>query len=84
MQDIANAERLLARAPARALAIVRSVQARFPDGYLREERAYVELMALQGLGRTQEARRLADAFLDAHPDGPHTRHVRNVAAGTLR
>jgi RNA polymerase sigma-70 factor (ECF subfamily) len=84
MQQIASAERLLTRAPAAALTIVREVQARFPRGYLSEERAYVEVMALLGLGRTAEARSKAEAFLRTYPDGPYSRRVRGAAAGTER
>jgi hypothetical protein len=79
-QQIASAERLLASAPARALAIVRVVEARFPDSYLREERAYVEVMALLGLGRAAEARSRAEAFLTAYPDGPYSRRVRSAVS----
>lgn len=80
-REIANAERLLGTAPARALAIARSVEARFPDGYLREERAYVEVMALFALGRSDEARNEAAAFLKRYPDGPYSRRVHSAAAG---
>jgi RNA polymerase sigma-70 factor, ECF subfamily len=83
-QQIASAERLLASAPARALTIVRAVETRFPDGYLREERAYVEVMALLGLGRAAEARPKAEAFLKAYPDGPYSRRVRGALAGAER
>ncbi|HMI91370.1 MAG TPA: sigma factor-like helix-turn-helix DNA-binding protein, partial [Polyangiales bacterium] len=84
MQEIASAERLLATAPARALSIVRSVGARFPQGYLREERAYVEVMALLALGRSAEARSKAEDFLEQYPDGPYSRRVHGAAAATGR
>jgi RNA polymerase sigma-70 factor (ECF subfamily) len=84
MRDIGNAERLIATEPARALAIVQHAQQRFPDGYFGEERAYVEIMALFGLGRLDEARAKAADFLRTYPDGAYSRRVRHAAQSGAR
>src|SRR5262249_54146711 len=55
-QEIARAERMLSSDPAGALAIARRARARSGASYLAEERDYVEVMALQALGRSDEAR----------------------------
>ena len=75
IQEVASAEQLLASDPARALALVRSGEAR-PSGYLREERRYVGVVALFKLGRLEEARAEAASFLGDYPDGPYTARVR--------
>jgi hypothetical protein len=79
MRDIGNAERLIATDPARALAMVQADRARFPKGYFVEERSYVEVMALFGMGRLDEARAKAADFLRTYPDGAYSRRVRHVA-----
>jgi hypothetical protein len=79
MREVALAESLVSRDPARALALARGMRARFPHGFFREERAYLEVMALHGLGRRQEMREQAAAFLRAYPDGPYAGRVRKVA-----
>jgi hypothetical protein len=78
MRDIALAESLLSRDPARALALTQALRARFPDGYLREERAYLEVMALAKLGRRREMRKKAATFLRTYPDGPYSARVRGA------
>jgi RNA polymerase sigma-70 factor (ECF subfamily) len=79
LQEVAQAERLLATDPARALALVRAAEARFPAGYVREERDYVELMALVALGRLDEARPKVARFLRDHPDSAFTGRVREAS-----
>lgn len=79
MRDVAEAERLLASSPTRALALVAEADARFPHGYLGEERGYVRVMALLALRRTDEARPLVATFLRAYPDGAFARRVRSAA-----
>jgi RNA polymerase sigma-70 factor (ECF subfamily) len=78
MRDVAEAERLLAAAPARALVRIEAADARFPVGYLRQEREYVRIMALLELRRIDEARPLATAFLRAYPDGAFARRLRSM------
>ena len=79
LQEVAQAERLLATDPARALALVRAAEARFPAGYVREERAYVEIMALVALGNLDEARPRIARFLRDHPDSAFTARVREAS-----
>jgi RNA polymerase sigma-70 factor (ECF subfamily) len=75
MQEVAAAQRLVAIDPARALFLVRAGEARFPSGYLREERRYVGVVALFKLGRLDEARADAARFLIDYPDGPFSARV---------
>jgi RNA polymerase sigma-70 factor (ECF subfamily) len=82
LQDVATAERLLPVDPAGALALVRSSEAQFPAGYLREERRYIGVMALFQLGRADDARRDAARFLRDYPNGPFSRQVRAALAAT--
>jgi hypothetical protein len=77
-QQVAAAERLLATDPARALALVRATQARFPDGYVKEEREYVEIMALLATGRLDEAQAKIPRFLRAYPESAFNRRVREA------
>ncbi len=79
LRDVADAERALATDPGRALAIVRADEARFPHGYLAEERRYVAIMALFKLGHVTQARPEADAFLRDYPDGAFGRRVREAS-----
>jgi TolA-binding protein len=78
MHDIGNAERLIATDPARALAIADDMRTRFPHGYFREERSYVEVMSLIALRRFDDARAKADDFLRTYPDGPYSRRIRHA------
>jgi hypothetical protein len=81
MREIKRAESLLSDEPQRALELTRSMQAGFPDGHFREERAYLEVMALLRLGRTRELREKAAAFLRGYPTGLYSSRVRKAAAG---
>jgi RNA polymerase sigma-70 factor (ECF subfamily) len=81
MREIERAERLLADDPQRALESTRAMH--FPEGHFREERAYLEVMALRGLGRTREMRDKAAAFLHAYPTGLYSSRVRKAAAGEV-
>jgi RNA polymerase sigma-70 factor (ECF subfamily) len=78
VREVATAEQLLATAPARALTLVRSGEARFAHGYLREERRYIGVIALFKLGRLDEARAEAARFLSDYPDGPFSERVRGA------
>jgi hypothetical protein len=80
MREIAQAERLLASDPARALAMTRGMHARFEAAYFAEERIYLEVMALHRLGRSGELRERAAAFLRTYPDGLYTAPVRTALA----
>jgi RNA polymerase sigma-70 factor, ECF subfamily len=82
-QQVAAAERLLATDSARALALVRATEARFPDGYVKEEREYVEIMALVATGRLDEARAKIPRFLRAYPESAFSRRVREASRRAL-
>jgi len=79
MRQITRAERLLSADPKRALALTRAMHTGFPAGYFREERDYLEVMALRELGRTREMRDKAAAFLGAYPTGLYSSRVRKAA-----
>jgi hypothetical protein len=81
MREIARAKRLLTDDPKRALALTRAMEAGFPEGRFREERAYLEVMALFELERTDEMRAKAAAFLRAYPAGLYSGRVRKALAG---
>jgi RNA polymerase sigma-70 factor (ECF subfamily) len=80
IEETAAAERLLATDPARALALVEGGEARYPSGYMREERRYVGIVALADLGRSDEARSRGEAFLRDYPGGPFAARVRALLA----
>jgi hypothetical protein len=77
--QVARAEQTLAKDPAAALALVLAADARFPHGYLKEERSYVEIMALVALGRLDEARMKIAPFLRDYPESAYGRRVREAA-----
>ena len=79
IRTIEEAEHTLATDPSRTLELTRAMQARFADGNLREERAYLELMALHKLGRAEEVRQKANRFLRCYPAGIYSARVRKVA-----
>ena len=79
MLELARAERLLERHPHDALAIVRKLKAAGGAPYLREERDYVELMALLGSGERSAGRLRAQAFLHAYPASAFAPRVRTRA-----
>jgi hypothetical protein len=71
IRQLVRAEELLAPDPLRALQLVRDGNTRFRRGYLRQERRYLEIMALFALGRTGEAHAHAQWFLGDYPAGPY-------------
>ena len=83
LREVARAERLLPTDPAQALALARASEVRFPQGYLREERSYVAIMALLAMGRVDEARPEVARFLRAYPDGAFSRRVREASRAAL-
>jgi hypothetical protein len=84
MQELSRAEALLARDPAQALKLVQASMAEHPRGYLIEERRYVEVLALLGLRRVEEARLLGREFARLHPQSPYRRRVEAAIATALR
>jgi RNA polymerase sigma-70 factor (ECF subfamily) len=61
-----RAHRSLTSDPAAALAIIESLSRTLPEEYLSEERRYIEVMALYGVGRRVDADRAADRFLSRY------------------
>ncbi|WP_437877938.1 hypothetical protein [Sorangium sp. So ce513] len=64
--------------PGAALAAVQEHQREFPAGRLAEEREYVAIRALVRLGRVDEARARADAFLARYPSTSYADRVRRA------
>ncbi|MET0285222.1 MAG: sigma-70 family RNA polymerase sigma factor [Polyangiales bacterium] len=73
--QLARAEALLAEHPREALAVVRTLDGRESANYLREERDYIELMALLAIGDQKAGRARASAFLRAYPASAFARIV---------
>lgn len=78
MQQVATAEQLLERSPARALTLVRQGDQRFAQGYFQQERAYIAIMALIRLGRVDEARARAASFAKQFPALPYGTRIRSA------
>jgi hypothetical protein len=78
MQQVATAEQLLERSPARALTLVRQGDQRFARGYFQQERAYIAIMALIRLGRVDEARARAATFAKQFPALPYGARIRSA------
>ena len=77
-----RARRALNRNDARlALGIVQSLDERFPDGVLMEERAATRILSLCQLERTDEARQQGHRFLLDHPRSVYAERVRHSCAG---
>jgi hypothetical protein len=66
--------------PARALALTRQHQARFPSGVLKQEREVIAIEALRRLGRSKAAADRAGSFERAFPDSAHRRAVESGLA----
>jgi hypothetical protein len=81
MRAVAEAERLLESDPARALSLTRSLEERFPNGYLEQERRYVAVAALFKTGGSVRARAAAEQFLKDYPSGPFANRVRRMLGG---
>lgn len=75
---VAAARRALESSPDRALAIVRRADRDIPSGTLVEERRAIEVLALNALGRTDEARVAASEFLRRYPRSGLANRVREV------
>lgn len=75
---VARARRSLADDPDLALRLTTQLGEEFPTGMLVEEREAIAIRALARLGRQQQARRLAEAFLVDHGEGPHADAIRRA------
>lgn len=67
--------------PARALALTREHEGRFPRGVLVQEREVIAIRALALLGDRDGARKKAEGFEDAYPESPHRDRVNEVTDG---
>lgn len=77
-----RARRALNRQDAQlALGIVQSLDERFPEGVLMEERAATRILSLCQLQRSDEARAQGQQFLAGHPRSVYAERVRNSCAG---
>ena len=84
MQMLAVTQRVLAEDPARALRLARQGEHEFPRTMFSAERKQLALLALVGLGRVDEARRLGRPFLAAYPNAPWSARLeRALATGRL-
>ena len=70
----------LPKDPARALALAREHERKFPQGILAQEREVIAIQALAAMGRGDDAREKADGFDEAYPGSPHRNPV-NEATG---
>jgi hypothetical protein len=75
-------ESFRAGSPALALAALDEHAARFPSGALVQEREAERVVVLCALGRTQDARTAAGAFLRSWPRSPLAARVRSSCGGT--
>jgi hypothetical protein len=78
LQWLARAERSLRDDPAHALKLLREGDARFPEGYFRQERAYLVVMATLALGQLDSAHDHAQRFLQRYPRSPYAERVRGA------
>lgn len=77
-QMLAKARAALGGNSAKALSLTREVAEEFPNGQLVEERLAIEIQALVGVGRLDEAKTLATSFLSHYGRGAHATAVRRA------
>jgi len=68
----------LATEPARALALAREHERRFPRGVLAQEREVITIQALAAMGEGDAARKKAEGFDEKYPGSPHRNRVDEV------
>jgi hypothetical protein len=71
-------------ADARALALLHRYDSSYRAGTFRPEAAALRIEALDHLGRTAQARTLAERFIAAHPDSPLADRVARVTGVATR
>jgi hypothetical protein len=76
---VQSARQALDTEPGRALRLTETIAKQFPRGQLVEERRAIAIQALAKLGRTEQARKQAEAFLKRYGRGPHAASVRRAA-----
>jgi outer membrane protein assembly factor BamD (BamD/ComL family) len=62
--------------PRAALGTLDRLRTRYPKGVLSQEREIMTIQVMTALGDTDAAKRRARAFVDAHPNSPHTPQLR--------
>ncbi|AUX41308.1 hypothetical protein SOCE26_027180 [Sorangium cellulosum] len=75
-----QARAALTQSPAAALAAVNQHRTEFPRGQLVAEREFLAIQVLARLGRADEARARAEAFLARFPSSPNADRVRRLAS----
>jgi hypothetical protein len=75
LELLTSAQSLLARDPAAALAAIEEHARAYPRGNFAEEREALAIDALRRLGRRQDLRQRAAAFLESYPRSPHRERV---------
>lgn len=75
IEILKEAQAALAGSPSRALALCDEHARSHPKGSLGQEREMVRIQALIALGRTTEARALADAFKKANPSSAYAQRL---------
>jgi hypothetical protein len=76
--QINAARKALASDPAKALELMQAAEQQFPNGSMIQERRGYTILALVGLGRTDDAESLTDDYLERWPNGPLSRRVRDA------
>ena len=83
---LTRAQAQLGSNPGDALSFADRHRALFPQGNMVQEREFIAVSALVALGRKEEARSRAEAFIAAHPQSAHRRRlialVPGLAGGT--
>ncbi len=80
LELVKRAQAALVSSPERALAITREQARAYPSGEFVQEREVIEVEALSRLGRKEEARRRAVAFVLRFPQTPYTPRL-EIAVG---
>ncbi|MGK4006153.1 hypothetical protein WMF31_26275 [Sorangium sp. So ce1036] len=75
-----QARAALADSPEASLSTLDAHRSEFPNGQLAEERELIAIQALMRLGRADEARARAEAFLQRFPSTAYTERVRRLTS----
>lgn len=73
--QINQARKALAADPAKTLALMQDAETQFPEGAMIQERRGYAILALVALGRSEDAQRRAEVYLERWPKGPLSRRV---------
>ena len=82
LELLREAQRLQAREPAAALAVVARHSRLFPSGILAQEREVVAINALMRLGQRDAARARAASFLRQYPGSVHAQRIQELVGGS--